>query len=299
MGRTLHIFDVSPFLHAGHVNKASRIEKLINLGSTWRTQVTPTGGTSLIFNTLYEIMGSGDIVFCCDRNPVIKKDILPTYKSSRKHTRDMAVEEGIAEYILEQCGFTVLARAGYEADDLIYTIVKQNHDTYDNIYIYTGDSDMYLLVDAKVSIRPSSSRAKSVTLDTFKEVTKYDYNLITIAKIIFGDTPDEIPGLPKNVRADVQKFFYKPELQDKLVDYNFVKSWFDYLFPDYTSQVDLVFPLVVDGLPSDFKKPDKQAIANWGDAINNKCFRGRGSKDFRIEDYLEEITNLGLYVEED
>lgn len=299
MSKTLHIFDVSPFLHAGHVNKASKLEKLINTGSTWKTQVTPTGGTSLLFNTLYEVLGSGDFVFCCDRNPTIKKDMITGYKSNRNHNRDMQVEKGVAEYILEKCECTVLARAGYEADDIIYSIVKQKYNEYDRIFIYTGDSDLYFLVDKKVSIRPSSSRAKMVNYDNFTAVTGYPYNTITIGKILYGDSADCIEGIPKAKRSEIQKFFYTPNFYEHLGDKEFVKYYFDTMFPDFSQRVDMVFPLEVTDLPDDYSKPNKQMIINFGDAINNRYFRNRAETSFDVRPYVEEIQSQGLYIEED
>lgn len=299
MSKILHVFDVSPFIHAGHVNKASKLETVVNIGTTWKTQVTPTGGTSLLFNTLYEVAGTGDCVFCCDRRPTIKQEMLPGYKASRAHRREIEVEKGACEYILEKCNCSIIARAGYEADDIIYSIIKAKHDEYDKIYIYTGDSDLYFLVDEVVSIRPSSSRAKTVTLENFKESTGCDYNLITVKKIIFGDSSDEIPGIPKEDRKMLHEFFYKEQFVGKLGNKEFVKSWMDYMFPQYSSRVDLVFPLQVDDIPTDFKPIDKRMLINFGDSINNRCFRNRAEQTFNVNPYIKELQEMGLYIEED
>ena len=65
---------------------------------------------------------------------------------------------------------TVVAHAGYEADDIIYSAVKKYYDRYDKIHIYTGDSDMAFLIDEKVDICPASSRAKHITRDNYEEI---------------------------------------------------------------------------------------------------------------------------------
>lgn len=302
MPKILHLFDVSPFIHAGHVNKASKLSQVVDLGTTWKSQITPTGGTSLIFNTLYGIMGKGDIVFCCDRNPTIKKDMLPSYKSNRNHQHSIEVEKAAAEYILQECGFTVLARAGYEADDIIYSLVKKMYDAYDEIYIYTGDSDLYFLVDDKVSIKPSSTKAKEVNRWNYDQVLASKgarYNTMTVQKIIKGDTSDCIPALPKDLQLRVASALYMNEFYEHLGDREFVRQWVDYLVPEARTQVDLVFPLDVDDLPIDFKTPDKAMVANFGAAINNKLFRGRGSNSFDIKPYVIELQSRGYYVEDD
>lgn len=302
MSKILHVFDVSPFIHAGHVNKYAKLEKLVNMGSTWCTNVLPAGGISLIFNTLYNVLGTGDCVFCCDRNPTIKKDMLPTYKNNRDHNRDIQADKAVAEYILEKCNCTLIARQGYEADDIIYSIVKKFYKAYDYIYIYTGDSDLYFLVDEKVSIKPSSSRAKEVTLENYESVAGkgfVKYNSITINKIIKGDTSDCIPPLPINEQEIVKELFDKDVFYPKLGDKEFVKGWVDMVIPSVSKQVDLVFPLEVDELPEDFSKPDKQAIINWGDVIGNKLFRNRAQRDFDATEYIDEMCSLGYYILED
>lgn len=299
MSKILHIFDVSPFLHAGHINKASKLEKLISTGSSWKTQVTPTGGTSLLFNTLYEVMGTGDCVFCCDRNPTIKKDMIPGYKSNRTYDRGMEVEKGACEYILEQCGCNVIARAGYEADDIIYSIVKDKYKEYDIIYIYTGDSDLYFMVDDKVSIRPCSSRAKRVNMDNFKEVTGYEYNTITLCKILYGDSSDCIPSLDKKITEKMADTFFQKPLMPKLGSRENLEYLFSNLYPDYLYRVDWVYPLYVDDIPLEFKRPNKQLIVNFGDAINNRFFRNKAQADFDVRPYVDELQSRGLYIEED
>lgn len=300
MPKDLYIFDVSPFMHAGHQNKYSRLERTIDTGATWKTLTTPTGGTSLLFNALYEVAGKGDCVFCCDRNPTIKKDMLETYKSNRHHNNAISVEKAAAEYILQKCNATVLARAGYEADDLIYTLVKKLHNAYDAIYIYTGDSDLYFLVDDVVSIRPSSSRAKEVTLWNYETVLASKgarYNTLTVQKILKGDTSDCIPPLPKSMQESLAGVFYHENMYKHLGDPEFVRQWVEYVCPAAMCQVNLVFPLEVENIPTDFSKVDLDAIRNWGAAINNKLFRGMSAPDFDVRPYVEEMQSLGYYVE--
>lgn len=300
MPKTLHIYDVSPFVHAGHSNKYSKLERVVDLGSTWKTLLTPAGGTSLIFNSLYENLGSGDFVFCCDRNPTIKKEMFADYKCNRDHKNEINVEKAVAEYILQQCNATVIARAGYEADDIIYTLVKKLHDTYDSIYIYTGDSDLYFLVDETVSIRPSSSRAKAVDRWNYERVLEKKharYNSLTVQKILGGDTSDCVPPLPREQKEKLASVLYQENFLPHLGDRDFVRQWVEYICPEALPQVDLIFPLMVDDIPLEFKALDHQAVRNWGTAINNKMFRGLGDVNFDVKPFVEDMQNKGYYVE--
>lgn len=303
MAGKLYIFDLMPFMHAGHVNKRSYLQRIEDLGSRARSVYTYTGGTSLIFNTLYEVVGTGDIVFCSDRHPTIKQEMYSEYKANRDHNHEITMERKAAEYILEKCNATILYRAGYEADDIIYTLVRKLHDVYEEIYIYTGDSDLYFLVDDKVSIRPSNSKGKYVTRENYEQTKVkgncYRYNSITMAKICGGDSSDNIPCLPADVWKQFSENMYKDALYPYMGDKDTVRYWVSMLCPGALPQVDLVFPLDVPDVPTEFSAIDLQSVRNWGDAINNKVFRGTGLKGFDVKPYVEDMqVNLGIYSEE-
>ncbi len=299
MHNCLYIFDVSPFIHAGSVNKYAFLETLVDLGVRCTMQRTPCGGISLIMNAMATIENSGDMVFCCDRNPVIKKDMVPGYKSNRTHERAVELEKQVAEYILSKCGATVLARDGYEADDIIYTLVRRLHDDYTNIYIYTGDSDLYFLVDDKVSIRAHSSRGKDIDLGNYstaiKKGTVTPYNSKTMEKIIFGDSSDCIPGIPEYRRADLWKYFTNPVLCPHLGNKDIIKGHLQMIAPEFLKQVDNVFPLIVEDLPTKFNDINYKLLHDLGRALNNKYYRSIGDPNFDATPFVEEMQSLGLH----
>lgn len=305
MQNELHIFDMSSFLYAGHINKRSYLEQVVQEGASWKTLTTPTGGTSLIFNKLYALVGKGDIVMCCDRNPTIKKDMYKEYKATRPHKSDIQVEKAAVEYILQQCNVSVIARAGYEADDIAYSLVKDLHDAYDHIYIYTGDSDYYFMVDDKVSIRPSSSRQKEVTMENYEQVAYKGgctYNVRAIIKILEGKSNENIPALPREDQQRIMDVLYAPYMMKGLKNYGnetIIRALFERNFPEYMYRVDLAFPMYIEDLPDTFKEPDKDMIRNFGQAIKNSLFAGKGDRDFDIQSHIKYLHDNGIYMEVD
>ena len=298
----LYLLDVSPFVHAGRVNKYARFEKLVEEDVTWKTQVTPAGGISLIFNTLYNICGTGDIIACCDSNPTIKKDMFEGYKATRTHKPEVEINKQVAEYILRACNVTTVSMPGYEADDIIYTYIKTLHNLYDKIYIYTADSDLYFLVDDKVEIRPSSSQAKAITKETFEKTVihgaKWHYNTITIDKVINGDSSDNIPPLQAGLREIAQDIFFSSKINyEHYGDKEFCMLYADG-YPDIQERINLIWPLVVEGIPTDISTPDMQAIKNWGDAMHNKLFKGKMSPSFNVEEEVDAMQSLGMYLDD-
>ncbi len=299
----LHIFDMSAFLYAGNVNKRSRLEQVVQDGACWKTLVTPTGGTSLLFNKLYQLVGRADIVMCCDRRPTVKLDMYPDYKATRSHPSEITVEKAAAEYIMQQCEVTVLARAGYEADDIAYSLVKKLHDRYSHIYVYAGDSDYYFMVDDKVTIMPASSRQKEVNRQNYEKTAHKDgctYNVRTIVKILEGKSNENIPALPKADQQRIMNVLYAPYMNfGNYGNYDLVKAIFDKNFPEYSYRVDLAFPLFIDDLPDTFNEPNMYMIRNFGHAIKNSLFLDKGDKDFDINKHIQALHNNGVYLEVD
>ncbi len=301
MNKLLCLLDVSSYVHAGHVNKYTFLEDTIPVGATEITQRTPTGGASLIFNTILDLIDKADIIACCDRNATIKKEMLPAYKSARTHSRSIEVDKLATEYILEQCGVKVVYAAGYEADDWIYSIVKEKYDQYDEIRIYTGDSDLYFLVDDKVSCYPSTSKSKLITRGNYETAIKKGYitkyNSCTAHKILFGDPGDGIPGMPRDIAEVIAKIIFKDELFKYLGEKKILDYYITLLSPSYAKYVDIVYPLQVPYEVGTLSTPDRQSIYNFGDAINNKNCRGKSSQGWSVDEHIKHLHAKGLYLE--
>ena len=187
MGRILHLIDTSSAVYAGSVNTRSFIPgPIVDTGNGYKERIIPTGGLNQLFNIIYKHYNTGTIVFCCDRAPTIKRGIFPEYKTTRSFNEKVSIQKEICEYVLNDCGFIVLGEEGYEADDLVYSCVKKFKKQYDHIYVHTGDSDLYLLVDDNVSIEPTHSKAKTVNKANFSYAAKAGkttpYNTISFQK---------------------------------------------------------------------------------------------------------------------
>lgn len=301
--KILRIFDVSAFVHAGMVNKhAMLLPSLEDTPDFFRERRIYAGGASLIWNTLYYEYGKCDMVFCCDRYPTIKQGMFSDYKCTRQHKPEVSKSKEVCERILSDCGFTVLAEDGYEADDFIYSLVRDMRTVYDHIYIYTADSDLYFLVSDNVSVLPSSSRAKTVTKQNYtytvrpKEYTPY--NALTFYKMLDGDKSDDIPPLHDVYRRSLREVFDKKLYHPFLGDKEFVTESMSSINPDIANRISLIFPLDIR-VPQTFGKGDKLRIADWGNAFKNKLWRNDQRIPDYIQDSIEDMANCGLYAEND
>lgn len=300
--KVLKLFDVSSFIHAGNVNERAFLEQYVQVSNgIWTAQRTLAGGSAFILKAAITNASRADIVFCCDRNPTIKKELLPTYKSNRTHANRIEYDKRVAEYILSMCGATVLAYDGYEADDIIHTLTKRCYDEYDEIHIYTGDSDLYFLVDDKVTIKASSSRAKNVDMSnfsvSFKKGVVIPYNYAIPYKIIYGDSSDCIPGLP----VDLGQIFKDGTLRGKKTENYGKKSILDcycnIVFPFAKASLDIIYPLTVENTPVKFKQPNMQMMLNWADALHCGAYAGAMQPNFDADKYIVELQSMGYYEE--
>ena len=92
------------------------------------------------------------VLVCKDSPPYKRKEMYKTYKGDRKEVtpdeqKELQDSTNLVEEFLKLSGFIVLAKQGYEADDLIaYTqkfYTQENH----KIYIKSSDDDLHQLLD--------------------------------------------------------------------------------------------------------------------------------------------------------
>ncbi|MHB1653950.1 MAG: DNA polymerase I [Desulfitobacteriaceae bacterium] len=130
----------------------------------------------------------------------VRIDQYAGYKAHRKET-----PEGLRpqfDYLKEVlAGFEVpiLELAGYEADDLIATVVSQTEGKGWETQVYTGDRDALQLISPRTNIFLTKKGISEVEL--YDEQALWDrYKLrpqqIIDLKGLMGDTSDNIPGVP-------------------------------------------------------------------------------------------------------
>jgi DNA polymerase-1 len=134
--------------------------------------------------------------------PTFRHEIYGAYKGTRKTMPDeLRAQVPMLKVLLEKMGVTLSQCAGYEADDVIGTLVTKAVMRDIRPVVITGDRDMLQLASDKVKIRlPKTKKGKT-------EVEDYDANAVTEkygvsptafidVKALMGDTSDNIPGVP-------------------------------------------------------------------------------------------------------
>jgi DNA polymerase-1 len=122
------------------------------------------------------------------------------YKAQRKSRPDLLREQWPHLMpLVEAFGYTNVKVEGFEADDVIASLVRQAREEGIEVMVVTGDRDAYQLVDEGVRVM-STSRGITETkiYDREAVIERYGVSpeLITDMMGLRGDTSDNIPGVP-------------------------------------------------------------------------------------------------------
>ena len=178
----------------------------------------PTSAIYGFLNSIFKILNEEKpdyISIALDaQKPTFRHDIFSDYKANRKKMPDdLRLQIPEIKQILSKVNANVLINEGYEADDIIATVVKQLNSEEISIYIVTGDKDLMQLVDKNVFVyNPGNKFSGTIIYDKEKVLQKWNVppNKICDLLTIMGDTSDNIPGVkgigPKTASKLIHEF---------------------------------------------------------------------------------------------
>ena len=136
------------------------------------------------------------------------------YKAQRKPRPDLLREQWPHLMpLVEAFGYTNVKVEGFEADDVIASLVRQAREEGIEVMVVTGDRDAYQLVGEGVRVMSTSrgiTETKIYDVAAVEERYGVPPELITDLMGLRGDTSDNIPGVPgigeKTATQLLQKF---------------------------------------------------------------------------------------------
>ena len=149
--------------------------------------------------------------------PTFRHELYDGYKATRHGMpEELAQQMPVLKELLAELGFVMIAREGWEADDLLGTLSAAAAARGDECLLATGDRDSLQLVNDKVTVLLASTkggRSETVPMDPAAIQEKYglpDPKQLIEVKSLMGDTSDNIPGVPgvgeKTALALIQAF---------------------------------------------------------------------------------------------
>lgn len=161
------------------------------------------------------------LVACMDADwrPAFRVAAIPSYKTHRltptgeEETPDaLAPQVPVIEAVLEALGIATIGIAGYEADDVIGTLVAHEHGAID---VVTGDRDLFQLVDDAGPVRVLYTGRGVRNLEVLDESAvhqRYDIPGRAYGEfaVLRGDPSDGLPGVAgigdKTAAALIRRF---------------------------------------------------------------------------------------------
>lgn len=129
--------------------------------------------------------------------PSFREEISKEYKAQRPPMPDnLSIQIPYVKKVIEAMGIPILEMEGFEADDIIGTIVNglKGHDDLET-YIVTSDKDMVQLLSEKVFIY-DSMKNQLIGMKEAEEKFGVKPSLMVDYLALCGDTSDNIPGVP-------------------------------------------------------------------------------------------------------
>ncbi|MEO0292804.1 MAG: DNA polymerase I [candidate division WOR-3 bacterium] len=130
-------------------------------------------------------------------HPTFRKEEFSAYKAHRKKTpEDLVVQLPYIKELCEAAGFPVITKEGYEADDIIATLVEQVKGEDLETIIFTLDKDLTQLVSDKVKVL-NMHKSEEELYDRNKVEEKFGVPPEKIKDLLAlsGDSSDNIPGI--------------------------------------------------------------------------------------------------------
>jgi DNA polymerase I len=143
------------------------------------------------------------IAVCFDLGrPAYRHDVYEGYKANRRTTPDdFSSQMPLVREVLAALRIPVVEVAGYEADDLIATLVRQARDEGLPVLVVTGDRDNLQLIDDGADVRVMMTRRGITDTAVYDEAAVQErYGVppgryIDVASLR-GDPSDNLPGVP-------------------------------------------------------------------------------------------------------
>jgi DNA polymerase-1 len=158
------------------------------------------GFTSMLINVLRDLDPTHVAVAFDVSRVTFRSEAYPGYKATRAKTpEEFRGQVDLIRDVLDAMGVRYLEREGYEADDLIATLVTQAEEAGLESAVVTGDRDAFQLVSSGTTVlypRKGVSDLAQMTPEAVQE--KYGLTPAQYADFaaLRGDPSDNLPGIP-------------------------------------------------------------------------------------------------------
>ncbi|CAF3764585.1 unnamed protein product [Rotaria magnacalcarata] len=268
------------------------------------------GFTSMLLKLINDFKPEYAVVVLDSKGKNFRHDLFKEYKANRPPAPDDLISQlQIVRKAVEALNFCVLAKDGFEADDIIATIAKNTIFQGQEAIIISSDKDLLQLMDDKIRIY-DPVKSKFISADDVLAKFGVLPNKLREVQALMGDSSDNIPGVkgigPKTASELINNF---GNLEGVYASLDKIKSLRQQeLLINYKTQAFLSWQLV--GLDTQVDVPKNLDVFAW---LNNEelkivefiteyGFRSLGKRienlfNIKIEQHVEQIIKPSLKLE--
>ncbi len=155
------------------------------------------GVTAMLINVFDQIKPDYVVAAMDSKEPTFRVEDFTAYKAHRKLMEDdLAVQIPMVFEIMDAFGIKSIQVSGYEADDVIGTVVEKIEDDVD-VVVVSNDKDLWQLVKDNVSVMMPLKKGstKWVGPKDVREIMGMEPHQLIEYKALRGDPSDNIPGV--------------------------------------------------------------------------------------------------------
>jgi len=161
--------------------------------------------------------------------PTFRDKLFEQYKANRpEFPNDLTVQLPFVRRFCHALGLPLVEREGFEADDLIGTLAKACSAEGGEVFIVSGDEDLFQLVNERVHVlKPSRGSIEAETLcdiEKVKEILGVEPAQVVDWLALTGDSSDNIPGArplpgrePKLAAGEKKRSYIGPKGATELI----------------------------------------------------------------------------------
>jgi DNA polymerase-1 len=156
------------------------------------------GVTSMLISTFDQLKPDYVLAALDDIEPTFRVEEFTAYKAHRKPMEDdLASQIPKVFEIIDAFGIAKLSLPGYEADDIIGTMVETHAGDNLEIIIVSNDHDLWQLVDGNIMVMNPQTKGPAEWVGHKEVVARYGFDPEQIIdyKGLRGDASDNIPGV--------------------------------------------------------------------------------------------------------
>ena len=175
---------------------------------------TPTNAVYGFVNMLLKIIRDEKpdrlaVVFDA-KGPTFRKGIYPEYKANRQAMpEDLVPQIPLIKEVVRGFNLPLLEKQGFEADDIIATLVERFSKEGEEITIVTGDKDLMQIVSEKVRMLDTMRDRVFGPAEVAERFGGGPDKVVEVLALA-GDSSDNVPGVPgigeKTAKTLIEEF---------------------------------------------------------------------------------------------